>query len=1643
MPVHLIGWRLSLDRRAAGVRGAATTNPHGLVQEFLNRSEDHFWGIVSNGLQLRVLRDSQALSRQSYLEFDLETMFDGQVYSDFVLLWLIGHASRFAPRIDNRPDSCWLEVWSKEAQEQGARALNNLRGGVEQALRVLGQGLVSHPKNRVLRDALRSGSLQVGDFHGELLRIIYRLIFLFVAEDRDLDGISLLHPRDSSEASRLARERFTAHYSMRRLRNLATTIRGSRHGDLWRQFYLLTRALYGTEETASFRVQLALPALGSSLWDPDSTHDLNAPNGTVAGVELANSDFLEAIRDLAFTRLDKVLRPVDYRNLGSEEFGSVYESLLALTPQISGDGASFDFAEFAGNARKTSGSYYTPDALVQCLLDSALDPVVIDRIGAKKGKEAENALLSIKVCDPAVGSGHFLIGAARRMARHLARIRSLAEGEGEPSPDRFQHALRDVIGRCLYGVDLNPMALELCKFVLWLEALEPGKPLSFLGHHIQCGNSLLGVTPRALAGGLPDDAFKAIMGDDPETCKEAKARNKDERKQLALFHGTATAPWDRLGALPAAMLEVDTMSDETTAALLRKEERYGELLRSTDYLQSRFLADAWCAAFVWKKTRDLPYPITNDVLRKIERNPHDCAPWMREEIERLRDSYQFFHWHLAFPEVFPVPVKDESPDNKHTGWNGGFDVLLGNPPWERVKLQEKEWFAEKLPAIANAPNAAARKRLIQQLREESPQIFAAFTDGVRKADGEAQIMRSDELYPLCGCGDMNTYALFAERSYYVLSLRGFFGLVLPTGIVTGDTTKAFFGELMRTSRLRAFIGFDNEEKQIFPDIDNNLTFAAVVVGADTGTKPKFCFNIRRFNQLDEGDRFFELSAEDLTLLNPNTRTCPIFRSSADGELVRRIYTRLPLMWLEGLHEVNTWGVRFMTMFHMAGDSQEFVSEEQLTAKGAARILNRFAIGTESFSPLYEAKMIWHFEHRWAAFYGRELLDGRPSRKYVGWYGVRYEQPDDLGFGRYWVADSAIRGRIGLDVRYFVAFRDITNRDLERTTVFTVLPTVAVGHQAPMIFLPGKTAAEIACFVAERNSFAADYVARNKIDGSHLTYFVFKQLPVLPPAAYAKPCAWAGQPKATLRDWLLPRVLELTYTAWDLEPFARDCGCFGPPFVWDEARRFQLRCELDAAFFHLYGLNREDTTYVLDTFPIVRRKDEAAHGTFRTKNTILALYDQFAEAQRTGTGFNSPLEPPPGDLRACHPKRKLAILAFGSLRYDPGFIGKHIAFRIKTETPFLVEYGRLSNSRGGGPTLVPHDNGAKVEAELLVLPDDMQLNRARDLLWRRERRKEDSSESYSAGIGPNAVLVRETSESPWAETILYTDFNASGKVTLSADALAKAAVDSVASAPENKDGISYLMSAMETGIQTPLTEEYRNAILHLTGVDSLADALIVAKTGKRPVPVSTNTSVEAKPAKKLRKKVADMPAPAPELNLGLDIFGNVVAPARSWEDDVFAVPAELRHGVLPEDLYVRQWLHALFSLHPSGLTGSQVFDSFRLLLNQDSRKLIAQSGDKCGTTWLKAFDQPVQLTTFFASLLQRATDGEIEVSKVGSEVRLQRAMGWSESTSAWVRADAEITQRALRDQELRSQLLPFISPTPEVTTFSQALTKMAQ
>ena len=693
-----------------------------------------------------------------------------------------------------------------------------------------------------------------------------------------------------------------------------------------------------------------------------------------------------------------------------------------------------------------------------------------------------------------------------------------------------------------------------------------------------------------------------------------------------------------LGNLPAAVAKLEGLDDDTPEALAKKEKLYQDIIEGEGYDYARLLHDAWCAAFVWVKAKIEPgTDLTTKHLREIEANPHQVSPWRKRTIRELAGQYRFFHWHLEFPTVFDTDGK------------GGVDCILGNPPWERVKLQEKEFFAERSPDIADAPNTAARQRLINQLIHNNPVLLDEFRAAQRQADGETRLLRDSGLYPLCGRGDINLYAVFAEQARLRLAGQGYMSMVLPSGIATDDTTKFYFQNVVETESLVSL--FDFENKGIFQGVHNSYKFCLFTAGSGRslpasrkpGDAAEFVFFAHSVDDLNDTDSRFSLSAEDIALLNPNTRTCPIFRSRRDAELTKAVYRRVPVLIQEGSPPKNSWGISFLRMFDMSNDSHLFRTREQLEGDGWQLVGNVFERDGDRYLPLYEAKMTNQFDHRAADVVISETTMVRQGQSDT-FDLADHKNPNRLPIPRYWVMTTVVSDTLGLVThpKALLSFTDVTSPTNERTMIATILPFSGVGHTKPLIF-PTENLALTSILQANVNSFMFDYISRQKLGGIHFTYFILRQLPVLPPETYAQPCTWiAGIPSAdyrsSLANFLLPRVLELTYTAWDLEAFAQDCGFNGPPFRWDDARRFLLRCELDAAYFHLYGIERDDVDYIMDTFPIVKRRDESAHGEYRTKRVILEIYDAMRLAMDTGKPYQTRLDPPPADPRCCHPPR---------------------------------------------------------------------------------------------------------------------------------------------------------------------------------------------------------------------------------------------------------------------------------------------------------------------------------------------------------------------------------------------------------------------
>ncbi len=1328
--LHMLPPSQNLDARAATGRGYKAKSPHDMLQVFLNVSHGDTWAILTNGVFLRLLRTYHHTFTKGYVQFDLETLFETRNYGDFRALYRMCHASRFPPSVppsggeEKGGSECPLEWFYQDALATGIKVGEDLRGQVREAIEALGNGfldadlirLLTNHESRIMNHESRimnhesritnpqspmtdDQSPTAQDYYAEILRIVYRILFLLFAEQR-----GLLPHADAPLAS-LYREQYSI-----------TALRGRAEGDLpqadpftdlWEGLKVTFRMVSaGAPELGVFGYDGMLfadgqmPILDGVMNAVVGARHPGADYGQTNGLggdasplqtpqhTISNSHLLRAIRALTLIERAGVLQRISYADLGVEELGSIYESLLDYTPRVTTtpeivEGRDVPAHTFIldprGMARKTSGSYYTHPSLVNELIESALLPVMRDRLAdvipaellrpvgsgalldyaaltADQRAAAEAALLSIKVCDPAVGSGHFLVKANNVLGAELARVRT---GDEYPTEAAVQAAKRDVLAHCIYAVDLNPMAVELCKVSLWINASVRDAPLNFLDHHIRWGNSLVGATPELMQDGLPAEAFAlGRAGDDPAIAKSVRTRHRDERRafeqsgatQLGLFRVQIFEPDGRTFT---AYHRIDQLAAVNPQAA---RERFAAYQADETTARAKLIADTWTAAFFWPLTPDAPPAPTFDVFYDVQVRGKDALTADQQRmVAALAEKHRFFHWHLAFPDVFdsrqPSAVSDqpsaESPPPSPAPStvarefaprlpSTGFDVILGNPPWERIKLQEKEFFGDRgevaAQAIAAARTAAERGKLIAALPTRDPALHAAYLDALRSSEALSAFLRDSGRYPLSAQGDINTYQVFAGLARQLIGPRGRAGIVLPTGIATDFYNKDFFADLVNTQRLQSLIGFENEAF-IFSDVHHSFKFCALTIGGEAVTceEPDYVFFCRYFSEVEDSLRHFTLTRDDIARINPNTYTCPVFRTRPDAELTRKIYARVPVLESEQTGE-NPWGLTYRQgLFHSANDAALFNYNtfENLSRQGFTLTGNVFGSGNEVYLPFYEAKMIWQFDHRFGSYEARES-----ERGFVVLPETTEEQHRDPSYVTqpfYWMTRAEVLSRLqDWEYEWLMGFRDITSAVVQRTAIFTLLPLAGVGDQFGLIFPHGQISVQhIAALLANINALVFDYIARQKVGGTHLKKYALFQLPALAPDIYTIPNL----------GFIVPRVVELVYTAWDLAPFAHDVlaeigaetwnrwfphnplpATGSPaPFRWDEARRAVLRAELDACYARLYGLTRDELRYILDpadvygedfpgeTFRVLKEKEIRAFGEYRTRRLVLEAY----------------------------------------------------------------------------------------------------------------------------------------------------------------------------------------------------------------------------------------------------------------------------------------------------------------------------------------------------------------------------------------------------------------------------------------------------
>ncbi len=1210
-------WERPLDRRS-GQQGEETA-PSTQMLRYLRRVDDLTtgklrWGILTNGAHWRLYFSGARSVSEQFFEVDLARILNIPGHNEG--LFALPEAAR----------RHWLKVFtlmfrreaflplSEESRTFHQLAINRGRHYEERVANDLSKLVFEEIFPRLAHAiAAASPRTQPEDVREAALVILYRLLFVLYAEDR---GLLPIHDTRYDD------------YSLRKKVRDDVGIRmddddafSENFTNYWSAFDNLCRAIDGGDAS------IGLPPYNGGLFDRERTPllgDIRLPDQIMANI----------IDALSFEKTPEGRRYINYRDLGVQQLGSIYERLLEREIVNDGNGVDIRLNIFA---RKGSGGYYTPDDLVGLIIDEAVGPLVEARMSAfnaqvidstadealegntiEELKEFDPAerILDIKICDPAMGSGHFLVNLvdylADRVIEAMAEAEATVESYVSPLNERIEeiretikanaqtsgwrvddeqlddrHIVRRmVLKRCVHGVDKNPMAVELAKVALWLHTFTVGAPLSFLDHHLRCGDSLFGSWVRE---GIDKAGTEA---------------------SLFLYE-----PIKRATAAASPMQEVERLTDAEIAEAHESAERFAEveegtkpldaflsLLHALDWLNPLSKEDKVALRFYYLGQFGDPVEIA---LRNIE-VPKGNSESVRfsELLEMARlliDEERFLHWQVAFPGVWS---EWDKPERK-----GGFDAVIGNPPWDRVKLQQVEWFAARRRDIALATRATDRKRMIIDLEKAEDPLFIEFAEASERAKTMARMARNCGDYPLLSGGDVNLYSLFVERAMSLVKPNGMVGLLTPSGIASDKTAARFFKSVATEGRLKALYDFENK-KVFFPDVHASFKFCVFVAGQSKSEESAKCafylHDVAELGNTKPARRFY-LSAEDFAHVNPNTGTAPIFRTEQDAELTLAIYNRLPVLVDRSSSEpVMAWPLKYVRMFDMTNDSNLFRTQKELEENEEAWPIggNRYRNKAGDWVQLYEGKMVQAFDHRAAHVVVNPNNQHRPAQPHPATLS-QHQDPNWLPNPQFWVPASECNWPP--EPSWVLGIKEITAPTNIRTFIAALFPTVGFGNKVPILKPEESNRCEW-LLVANLNATIFDFVTRQKVQGQTLNLFIIEQLPVVSSETYE---TTRFGPK-TAGEIVREAVLELTYTAHDMAPFARDMGYVDEegevllPFTWDEDRRLRLRAKLDAVFFHLYGVtDRDDVRYIYSTFPIVEREETRTYGDYRSRELCLA------------------------------------------------------------------------------------------------------------------------------------------------------------------------------------------------------------------------------------------------------------------------------------------------------------------------------------------------------------------------------------------------------------------------------------------------------
>jgi len=1290
------------------------------------------WGLLTNGNVWRLYWQDARSRSEEFFELDLAAALGIQGVQHEFDEFAPGHALRLFFLLFNR-DSFLPQSWDSANRSFHAYALNEARLYEEKVSQDLGARVFADIFAQ-LADALARGDLEssthdIGfgqfkrkqftpDYLDEVreaaLVLLYRLLFLFYAEDRNL-----LPVRDPRYAP----------YSVRRIREEVRdkVDAGGTFSSTMAKIWLSLQGAFQLIDEGDD--DIGMPAYNGGLFNRGRSVLLNRTK--------VPDKVMAPIIDALSRRTEDLLHGwINYCDLAVAHLGGIYERLLeySLAHHVQAKDDYKDKPEInritalpASFARKTSGGYYTNDDLVRLNLRESVGQLASTQVTAfelrlkKWSKKTSlnpgdwdaldaldpaSRMLALKVCDPAMGSGHFLVALVdyladlileaiatathlvneepwaahlvaqnrpwlsplvARIAHIRASIKTTAKDHGWAVTDTQlddRHIVRRMIlKKCVFGVDKNPMAVELAKTALWLHTFTVGAPLSFLDHHLKVGDSLHGEQLPQVQKGL-QSLGALLLQSEFDRLKRAATQLAQVADLTDVDIAEAQLSKELAEAANAELAPLHAVLDFWRALRwiipgwpVAKVSQLATLLKLPRLERDRqtALASGQCPEYAALLKLLEPGQNLVTVLGAGRVEGLDAASQAANALigraRALAARETFFHWWTSFPTVFGA------------GSRGGFDAMVGNPPWDRIKLQEVEWFSERSPAIAEQARASDRKQMIAALQHvnmtqtgiNTPpmvDLWAQYSQARDRAEANARVLGNGKLgsgdYPLLGGGDVNLYSLFVERAQSLINPQGIVALITPSGIAADKGAAEFFRSISSTGKLHALFDFENR-KVFFPDVHASFKFCALVFGKaprmtvdePPQALPSRCaFYLHSLDELDAPGRVLSLSAQDFVRVNPNTGAAPIFRNQRDADITLRLYAQHPVLVKHGelseslgqQPDVKVWPVKYTTMFHMTNDSHLFLKPDELAKQGwQPAPLNRWLKLADGKSlaalalPLYEGKMVQMFDHR-AADVVMNTSNLKRAAQQEAIAQVEKANIERFPAPQYWVSAADVAKTWGGE--WCIAYKSVTAPSNMRTMIAAIVPQCGVGNSMAMLIPEQAQDPDhprwAALLLANLSSMAYDFVLRQKVQGQNLNWFIVEQTAVIAPARFNEPLPAAfaaamhaanlmnGQhPQPTVADFVLPQVLALTYTAHDMAPFARDLGYVDgtgkvlPPLVWDEAERRARLAALDALFFYLYGLDAADATYILDTFPIVRTQDLQTFGSYRTRDDILA------------------------------------------------------------------------------------------------------------------------------------------------------------------------------------------------------------------------------------------------------------------------------------------------------------------------------------------------------------------------------------------------------------------------------------------------------